>query len=157
MAILILGKTVCKICGNIIDNNDKFVSLPAFVFNDCDPLFFFNDSAFHENCFWTHESSKNVTERVERLFKEISSKNRVCIVCKNQIIQPDDYLFLGFITDNTEDDISKYGYTKLHLSCLPKWKDLNNFKKLLAQSISDKAVEGSFYETILTQLNVERL
>ena len=154
MAILLLGKTSCKICGNIITDKTKFVSLPAFVFNDCDALIYFNDSAFHETCFLNHNLSKKVIKRVEKLMQEILPKKRICSICQKQITNPDDYLFLGYITDNINDKLSEFNYIKLHLSCLPNWLYVNNFKELLERDMSNQKVKGSYYENILKQLNL---
>lgn len=149
MAITILGNTICKICGKVIENDAKIISLPAFVFNDWDSLVYFNDSAFHETCFVNHKLSKEVVERVKKLTQEMLPINRICAVCKKQIIDPNDYLFLGYLTDN----LSKFNYMKLHLSCLPKWNDIDNFKNLLVEAITNKTVKGIFYENVLKQLS----
>lgn len=155
MAILILGKTPCKICGNLITDKTKSVSLPAFVFNECDDLIFFNDASFHENCFHSHHLSKGVEKRVKELMQEVLPENRICSVCQKQINNPDDYLFLGHLLGNSKDELAQFNYMKFHLSCLPKWTYAGNFRKQLENAMRDNRVKGIYYENILRQLELK--
>ena len=50
MAITIIGKTVCILCGTRIERNDDIISFPAFLPNTHE-LRRFSDAAFHRNCF----------------------------------------------------------------------------------------------------------
>jgi hypothetical protein len=70
MALIILGKTPCPLCGEPINETDEMVGFPAFISNQLDPLFPFSDAAFHADCFLRHPLSAEAevcyAEMVER-------------------------------------------------------------------------------------------
>jgi hypothetical protein len=50
MAILIRGKTVCALCGQVIKKGEKATLFPHFVVSRDDPLWKFTDRALHTVC-----------------------------------------------------------------------------------------------------------
>jgi len=56
MAIVILGKTGCSLCGTILSGTDEIVMFPHFIGDEAHPLWRFSDSAMHRSCFagWSH-------------------------------------------------------------------------------------------------------
>ncbi|AVP96820.1 hypothetical protein C7S18_06215 [Ahniella affigens] len=51
MAIVILGKTACSICGNLLVDGDDIVSTMHFVHDQAHPFWRFSDSGMHQRCF----------------------------------------------------------------------------------------------------------
>ena len=51
MAIVILGKSKCPICGDVISSQDEIVSFPAFIHDSNHRLWAYNDAAMHQRCF----------------------------------------------------------------------------------------------------------
>ena len=58
MALIILGKTECSICGIVIEDRKEIVSTTHFITDQNDPLGRFSDSAMHKSCFisWKQET-----------------------------------------------------------------------------------------------------
>lgn len=59
MAIIIEGRSKCKICGNTMNSKENLIAFPRFVINENDPLYFFYGEVFHKECFFNH-SQKNI-------------------------------------------------------------------------------------------------
>lgn len=64
MALIILGKTVCKICNEVICEGQDIVAFHGLVYGVDDPLYFFYDRAFHRYCFLKHPLKDSVVERL---------------------------------------------------------------------------------------------
>jgi len=56
MALIILGKTLCPLCGKIIGKIDQTVATSHFIADRNDPLWRYSDAGFHKECFlaWEH-------------------------------------------------------------------------------------------------------
>lgn len=65
MAIVILGRTRCVVCGELVDERCPFRSFPAFVVNGNDSIYLFSDGVCHDDCFANHYLGKVVMERFE--------------------------------------------------------------------------------------------
>jgi hypothetical protein len=59
VALILLGKTECSICGVILNDGDDLVATTHFIADQNDPLWRFSDSAMHRSCFlgWEHRQS----------------------------------------------------------------------------------------------------
>jgi len=140
MAIIISGKTKCHFCGAVIEHGQDSTSFGHFVSNELDPLGIFNDGAFHFDCFKNHPLAGKAQKRSEELLQRLAPGNRVCVVCNGQIMDPDDYFTLWYLTDNPRDPLYAYNYVQAHTSCLPKWAELRQIYKL----VNDLYLSGSW-------------
>jgi len=50
MALIFDGKTVCKLCGEVLAKKDELTAFPAFLYPD-HPLWMYSDAAFHKACY----------------------------------------------------------------------------------------------------------
>ena len=59
MALLLVGKSKCPLCSEVIASTDQVRLFPAFIEDTSDPLWPFSDSAMHAHCFmqWPHRGS----------------------------------------------------------------------------------------------------
>ena len=64
MALITRGKTICPICGKVIQADEMVVAFPAFM-KKSHPLSKYSDAAFHKECFDKSRDAQEVT----RLFK----------------------------------------------------------------------------------------
>ena len=55
----------------------------------------------------------------------------ICDLCDEQIINPDDFFALGYLTFNEKDPLYKFNFLKLHNNCISKLKDIQNLLALL--------------------------
>ena len=65
MALVIRGQTICDLCGEIIAEGDDVTTFPAFVHNEIDPLFCFNDAPFHTECVKKHPIGERAVSRAD--------------------------------------------------------------------------------------------
>lgn len=152
MAILVLGQTVCPICGMVIQDGQKSVSFPAFVGNRLDPLILFNDSAFHEACFRQHHLAETATMLLRQMEARTAPRNRRCVVCGNPINDPDDYVTLGHLVTDKGHALFIHNFAQFHLSCLAKWSERDSVRKLLADLRASGKWQGESLEWILNRL-----
>jgi hypothetical protein len=123
MAIIIRGKTKCPICDRSIDEGDEVVSFPSLISNENEPLYGFNDAAFHAGCFASHPLASAATQRIQQ-WQAKTSQGRVCRVCGADISDPDDYYIFPHFTDDPQQPLFDLNYGQFHRSCLDSWDRL---------------------------------
>lgn len=130
MALVVYGME-CLLCGRPMEEGQRLVAFPPFVGNELDPLWIFNDGAFHAACFESHPLAEKALARSEEAISNGQPDKRICVVCGRRIDNPDDYLGVGHLVDDVRDPLFRYNYTQAHRSCLPQWSDLREFYELL--------------------------
>ena len=151
MALILVGKTKCPLCGNILEDKQETVSFSPFVSNELDPLWPFSDAALHSACFDHHPLWSEAIARHEEMRKKTAPGNRACVVCKAEIEDPDDYFGLGYFVSNPRDPLYHYNYTEAHESCLPNWSEVSHLYRLLRELKQSGQWKGSSLdETLLT-------
>jgi len=63
MALVTRGKTQCPICQQVLEARDDIVMFSAFISEPTDPLWLFNDAAFHRDCFAAHPFAPEADRR----------------------------------------------------------------------------------------------
>jgi hypothetical protein len=121
MALFISGKT-CKICQKPIENQDDLILFPAFVSNENDPLRLFSDGAFHKTCFLKHPLAGRAEAQLQNFSTRMGPGHRKCAVCNLEIVEPDNYLPTGYLTDDQTDPLSTFNYLHLHRTCLTNFQ-----------------------------------
>ena len=104
MAILLRGRTVCKLCGRVIGAGEPATLFPHLVLNEADPLYPLSDAACHTACVETDRRGLAVAGVAEAAGARIGPGRRSCAVCNEQILDPDDYVLLGYLGDPATDD-----------------------------------------------------
>ena len=57
MAIILRGKTICSLCGKVIQQGDHVTASTHFISDQAHPLWKFSDSAMHRECFSTWDQA----------------------------------------------------------------------------------------------------
>jgi hypothetical protein len=133
MALLFYGKTECPLCGKVVNKGQDIVSFPAFVGNELDPLWMFNDASFHAECFNEHPLAQNAKSRYAEIRERQGAGNRFCVVCKQEIRDPDDYFAVGHLVEDVLDPLYLYNYTQAHRTHFTMWAELPYFYELLVE------------------------
>ncbi len=68
MAIIILNKSICRICGQVIMEGQEVAGFPSLIYSEDDPLLFFSDAGFHEECFMKHPDKDKVLKRLNEIY-----------------------------------------------------------------------------------------
>jgi hypothetical protein len=133
MALLFSGKTKCQLCGKVIYKGQDFVAFSPFVGNGLDPLWMFNDAPFHAECFNEHPLAQKANTRHAEIRERQGLGNRYCVVCKGEILDPDDYFAVGHLVEDVLDPLYLYNYTQAHRTHLSLWAELPYFYELLVE------------------------
>lgn len=131
MALFISG-IKCIICGKQIIKKDDGISFPAFVVNEADPIYIFNDSVVHKECFKDHPMEFSTIKLLKKLQNNLNPQKRKCAICQNKLIDPDDYIALGCMSSDDTNPLSKYNFKQYHKSCLDNSEELKNIKSLIS-------------------------
>jgi hypothetical protein len=94
-----------------------------------DPLYFFNDSAFHIECLNKHPLGKKAIGFQNSYLSKGKPMNQICSIGQNKIKKPDDFVFTGLLTSNENEELYKYNFAAFDRSNIPKWKDRDKFVK----------------------------
>lgn len=152
MALILPGKTLCPICGKPIEADDRAVAFSAFVPNEVDPLYYFHDAAFHEHCFNSHPLAAKALARQAEIREHTQIEKRICNVCDIRLTWQDEFIFLGFITDDIQNPLFRFNYIHLHQSCLPNWTERNFVMSQLKQLREAGIFNGRWVELFLNAL-----
>jgi len=152
MALLFIGKTRCPLCGEIIEEGQKVVAFPPFIENQLDPLWVFNDSALHAECFNNHPLAGKAQSRYKEVQEHQGPGNRFCVVCKMEIRNPDDYFTVGHLIEDKGHSLYPYNYKQAHISCLTKWPDLPHLYDEIEKLQRSKTWGGDALINLLAQL-----
>lgn len=123
MAIFISGMP-CGICGKPMESVEEIHGFPPFVYNKKDPLYLFSDGVFHKDCLENHPLGLVVLRRVQLHIDNNKPTSRVCRITGEQITDPDDYFSLGYLTDNLDNELSKWNYAHFKKSSLEGWSEI---------------------------------
>src|SRR5262252_3033942 len=99
MAILVSGETLCAMCGKVIDRGDEAVLFPHFVLNERDPLYALSDAACHAACLDADARGRAMCAAADVHARNTGPGERACAVCGSEIVEPDDYLLIGYLGD----------------------------------------------------------
>lgn len=153
MALVILGKTTCGICGRALLKGEDIASFSPFVTNEADPLHFFSDAAFHESCLATHPRAAEARKRASELRSRTAPGCRKCVVCNEEIRDPDDYLSFGYIAEQP-DNLQRLNYLQFHRRHLPEWSGLRAAHDALVDVEASGVWKGPGLRWIIEQLGM---
>jgi hypothetical protein len=152
MAIYIIGRTKCAICGKTLTNKDGIIGFPSIFPNHADPLHFLNDAVVHEECLHTHSLRKHAEQRMADFKQKTGPGNRHCRVCSKEILNPDDYLGFGHLTDRTNLEIYQYNYAHFHRNCFRHWHERDKVIALLENMVETGAWLGNGLPVLIDDL-----
>ena len=52
------------------------------------------------------------------------------MVCREEILNPDDYLSVGHFSDDFKASIYRFNYAQFHKQCVPQWSEVGYFLQL---------------------------
>lgn len=127
MGVILFGKTECRVCKELIMQDESIYSFASFIHNKKDNLFQFNDETIHQRCFRKSELALVAKEFSEKFFEATKPPNRICSVGKSLIKNENDYIFIDVLTSNSEENLSKFNLLTLDKNNLSKWVLRNEF------------------------------
>jgi predicted nucleic acid-binding Zn ribbon protein len=151
MAIIVDGM-MCSLCGKPIEKGQQIIAFASFVANELDPLWIFNDGAFHSECFYKHPLAEKAQARQKEVLEQLGPGNRFCVVCKRKIIDHDDYFTLGHLTEDERHPLYRYNYVQAHRSHLSKWSELPYVYELIVDLERSSTWRGNTLNRLLIEL-----
>jgi hypothetical protein len=152
MAIILLGKTRCVICGKVLQPTDEIVGFPVVFPNEADPLHLLNDAAVHAVCLRDHPLRQAVEKRMAEYRQKTGPGNRYCRVCGREILNSHDYLGFGHLTDDPTSPLSQYNYAHFHRSCFRDWPEGPHVVSLLETMVETGAWRGEGLPAMIKHL-----
>jgi hypothetical protein len=152
VAILLRGKTRCRICSNVIEERDDVVLFPPFVLNEKNPLHELSDTACHSACVKEHPLGRIMLAAADEFLTHTGPGKRSCVVCGNEIRDPSDYLFIGYLADPSTDKLGMFNYSHLHKSHIRDWKQAQVFLSLAREAITAGEWSGEALLEIIREI-----
>jgi hypothetical protein len=156
MAILVAGKTSCAICGNIIERGDESVLFPDLVLNEKDPLCGLSDASCHAVCVNADPRGPAMRAAAEAYDKNTGPGKRICAACGGEILDPDDYVLIGYLGDPSVDPLGRFNYTHLHTSHIRDWKPAGEFVTLAKAAIEEGRWRGDALPKLMRDIEASR-
>lgn len=152
MSLLIHGMTRCPVCGLVIEEGQRAVSFPAFVWNEADPLAIFNDASLHQQCFQAHPLREQMETAVAELEAKVGSGRRRCVVCTQEVTDPNDYLLVPRLTSDRSDPLARFSFTHLHRSHVRQWQELGELLSRLSELHTSGIWKGDGLRFLIKEL-----
>lgn len=131
MAILIIGQSTCQICGKVISKNDKWISFPAFVINQLDPVFYYSDSNFHEDCMANHKNSAQAIKLSTFFLQQVKPERRICFISGEPITKMEDHVFIEMLSSNYDSELFSFNFLHFKKSNILSWHRRTYFRNML--------------------------
>lgn len=142
MAIMIIGKTACGICGLPITSSKGALSFPPFVSNRRDPLYSFSDGSFHISCLNDSPDSSAAQARCAAMRSRGAKGARKCATCRQEIVSPDEYFGVGFLTDDSASGVREFNYLHFHKTHFELWSRAAAFRERMEAFLRSDAWDG---------------
>jgi len=121
MMLIMRDTTPCGICNRPLKHGDAITAFPSIVVNENDPLYQFNESAFHRECFESHPLAEEAMERIREWEAKITPAH-MCYLCGQRITNPDDHYIFPDTTRDHGSPFFEYNFAECHRECLRKWE-----------------------------------
>ena len=156
MALLLRGNSKCPICSNVIQQEDDVTVFPHFILNQADALFPLSDAACHSNCVNSDAVGRQMLVATRGYYACTGPGKRICVVCENEVSDPDDYLLIGYLGRSTGDALGRFEYTHLHRSHIHEWKQVDEFLSLAKKAINSDQWQGDALYNIIREIEATR-
>jgi len=155
MAIFIQGMR-CPLCGRPILAGESVKMFKSFVSDPDDPLFVFSDAALHFGCFYNDARASIAEKRYEAFSEANKAEARRCRISGVLIADPDDYLSLGYITDDPREPLYDYNWAHFSKRALRIWPQIGSLIEMLEEAKSKPIFHKKSLDWLIAELNSTR-
>lgn len=151
MAIVILGKTTCALCGRLLLKGEDVIAFPPIFYNRRDSHWVLNDAGVHRSCLVEHGLADGALKKLQE-DHEHRGRPKICVVCGQPITDPDDYFSTGPLGDWPGDPLQEFSWIQAHLSHLPEWKRTPDLIRALDEASRSGDWEGDVLPRMLARI-----
>jgi hypothetical protein len=152
MAILSNDEITCAICGKAIERGDEAVLFPHVILNEMDPLSALSDAACHAACLNADPRGQAMLAAADAHSRNTGPGKRACAACGGEILDPDDYLLIGYLGDSSADPLGTFNYTHLHTSHVRDWNQADAFLTLAKAAMEAGRWRGDVLPNMIRQI-----
>ena len=150
MVIVIMGTTECRLCRQVLDEDDDIVCLPPIFFNRRHPAYEVSDAAVHRGCLLDRSYGAAALAKLA-VFARRQEQPKVCAVCGDPLRDPDDYFSIGPLSDHPDEPIARFDWFQAHLHCLPGWAGREDLVSTLEDTIESGTWDGEVLHWLLAR------
>ncbi len=151
MTLVIGGVTRCSLCERFLGDSGCVEGFTVFVWNELDPLFGFNDAAFHRSCLERDPLGKLAIERQADVRRRLGPGSHQCVVCQKAITSWSDNVAFPYLAAD-ENELSEFNYLQFHRGCLPRWPLVASAARLHQAAIGRGQLRGTTFGHLLHEL-----
>ena len=155
MALVVRGRSKCRLCEEVLHDNDEIVAFSAFMVNELDPIHGFSDSAVHKQCFEEDPRRDRVSQCWADWLESVSPGNRICSICTERVTVEPDHLYVSRFTLNGEEPGASYESRHYHINCLKEWDDIGLFLHAIQEYACSSQWKGDYLVRLLQHLRTK--
>ena len=148
MALVILGKTSCHLCGRTLLKGEDVVAFRQLFYNQLDPIWVLSDAGVHRDCLIGHGMADRALCKLEEYQQHLGDP-KICVVCREPILDPDDYFATGPVGDGPDDPLQAVSWIQAHLSHLPDWEGTPELLRVLEETLRSPEWESVALEWLV--------
>jgi hypothetical protein len=149
---LFIPSMACRLCGQPMNKEEKLVMFSPFIASETDPLWFFSDGIFHEDCLRKHPQGTKAIALHDELLKRTSPQNRCCSITGQLITNPDRYLSTGVLASDPSDPLYRFNFAQFDRAALANWSERKTLETLLSEALSSGRMKGKGVAWLLRQI-----
>jgi hypothetical protein len=130
---------------------DEVEAFTVFVWNQADPLFRFNDAAFHKRCIGLDPLGEQARRREADVRKHLGPESHICVLCGKKIEKWNQNIAFPYLAENGSG-LHLLNYLQFHRTCLPKWSGLPAAARMLREALADDRLRGTTLEQLREEL-----
>lgn len=124
MALFTRGN-LCTLCMLPMERRKEVIIFPHLVSNTHDPLFAFNNNAFHKVCVRKHPWGEMAVKQKQFVHETIlPNTKRECVLCEEKVAEPTQLVGTGILTSSQKHPLFKFNWVEAHKGCITHWEEL---------------------------------
>lgn len=152
MALIIRGKTECSLCGRVISESDDVTAFSAFVSNEADELYPFNDASFHKKCFEADPRSATCLAVYNEVRSRLGPDHRACDICGNDIEHYNEHFTVGYLSNDSSSPLNQFNCFQSHLACFAGSSEAARIHEALTAAFRSGELKGPGIARLIQQI-----
>ena len=150
MGVVILGRTRCPLCGQVLEPGQDVIGFPPLFDNRREAISVLSDAAVHRPCLLRSPFAERA---LTVLADERDHRGRPwrCAICGLDIVRSEDFFGLGPEAQYGEP-LARYDWFQAHRACLRTWSGTADLLAALEQVSKSDGWEGTSLDRLIAQI-----